>query len=334
MAKFYATFDGSSGSFNGVNFHDKLNVASNTRASLISARDALSDEFYATIDAANRNGNAGIVIPRNGFIGSAGGYGGPTLYTYDITKWNVDPTVRPIAEPTTTGYLGSTPGTITDAWSIGTTNYNSATSLVSSTITGISGTSVGGISISNGPFGRLGPDPYRTLASLHYDSNFTYFAWNDFLPGQLKTVTMSVQGLTGGEVAIGDPTPTLDTLIYMQFSNADYEFLNDDAGNIRFLYDLGLPSGGGTITLNPAAFSIGSDTSGTGPANPRSGGGSSTWTWTASTKLLTWTLKLNVGAHALSGNARLFDDIVTTNVGTSRQATGTTAFTAVIGAGS
>lgn len=320
MAKFYATFGGENGTFNGVGFYDKLTVTDN-RTSLIAARDALSAEFYGTIDAANQNGTLGVVIPRNGFIGSAGGYGGPTLYTYDITKWNADPTVRPIVEPTTTGYLGSTPGTITDAWAIGTTNYNSATSLVSSTILSISGTSVGGVSISNGPFGRLGPDPYRTLASLHYDSAFTYFAWNDFLPGRVKNLAIAPDGQLVTNPTITREVSPSNIPIEIYFDSTDFQFKNDAAGSIRFTATLN----SGSYSLDTGTFAVGTNNSGTG------------WSWDASTYKLTWTVNLAYGTYTgLSANVFLYDDTTGTSGGTGpvNPPTGATGFVFEFGSGS
>lgn len=58
------------------------------------------------------------------------------------------------------------------------------------------GNALNGIADS-GPYGRLGLNQWRTLASLWHDGDLTYFAWDDFTPGEPQNITNPSNVVTG-----------------------------------------------------------------------------------------------------------------------------------------
>lgn len=142
------------------------------RNTLISTRQGLSDAFYAQIDAANRNGANGVVVPRDALVDNGVTISGSNLYTNAGAIWPENPRTRPSSEIL---IAGSTVVSPADAWSIDRTLYANAQAAVEAVIADL------------GVRNRLGNNPYRTLASFWHDHDLTFVAWDDFTPGQPTT---------------------------------------------------------------------------------------------------------------------------------------------------
>lgn len=184
MARWYATFDNSTISSleaetSGNRFERRnMTGGASLKTALLAARQALSDAFYGVVDAANENGASGIVVPNDGYTRSGGNFSFSNLYTNAGANWQSNPRTRPTALITAAGSTAVSP---TDAGSISETLYTDANTALQNVLN----------AITNGPYTRLGQNPYRTLASLWHDHDMTYFAWDDFTPGQPATLSPS-----------------------------------------------------------------------------------------------------------------------------------------------
>lgn len=186
MARFCATFDNTNTPVNallaavtGQRFQRRTWPASPggaaRRTALLAARQALSDAVYASMDAANRRGDTGIVVPRDALTLPGGAVNG-TLYTNAGAIWPADPRNRPTAEIL---IAGSTIVSPTDTVSAASPLYADAQAALENCLTDI------------GVRTRLGNNPYRTLASLWHDHDLTFFAWDDFTPGTPTGVSVT-----------------------------------------------------------------------------------------------------------------------------------------------
>lgn len=183
MARWYATFDNSTVSAlestsTGYNF-ERLTMTggASLKSNLISTRLALSNAMYAVMDAANKNGANGTVVPQDGYTRGGGNLSFTDLYTNSGAIWPADPRTRPTAAITVAGSSVVSP---TDSGTITESLYTDAQTAVQNALAGIAG---------GGPYARLGLTPWRTLASLWHDHDLTYFAWDDFTPGQPGSVS-------------------------------------------------------------------------------------------------------------------------------------------------
>lgn len=185
MARFYSTFDESSvaalEAINADNAYQRVNMPSGAslKSSLLSARSALSTAAYAVINAGNRDGALGIVVPNDVVTRGGGTYAWSNLYTNTGAVWPSDPRVRPTAPIVV---AGSTPVSPTDAGTITESLYTDAQTAVENVLSGMTG---------GGPRARIGLTPYRTLASLWHDHEMTFFAWDDFTPGTPQALAVS-----------------------------------------------------------------------------------------------------------------------------------------------
>lgn len=191
MARFYAHYQNTTVSgleaSSGTNYYDRRAVnttnAATARTSMLAARDILSAQFYADIaSATNRNGNLGIVVPTDAMTNNGTTVSGANIYT-DTTPapaavWQSDPRTRPTAQL----LIAGTESTIVDAWDVTTLAYNDCLTARGDYMTAITGGS---------PYTRLGTNQWRTLASMWHDHDMTYFAWDDYTPGQPQTVTIN-----------------------------------------------------------------------------------------------------------------------------------------------
>jgi hypothetical protein len=191
MARFYAHYQNTTVSAleasSGTNYYDRRAVnttnAATARTNLLGARDTLSAQFYADIaTASNKNGNLGIVVPTDAMTNNGTTVSGSNIYT-DTTPtpaalWQSDPRTRPTAQI----LIANTESTIVDAWDVTTLAYNDCLTYRGDYMTAITGGS---------PYTRLGTNPWRTLASMWHDHDMTYFAWDDYTPGQPTSVTIS-----------------------------------------------------------------------------------------------------------------------------------------------
>jgi hypothetical protein len=234
MARFYATFDGSTISSledavaNGC-YERKAFTGDGPalKTALVGARAALSTAAYNTtsaISAVNQNGTLGIVVPVNGMTNDGTNVSFTNLYTNAGAIWTATPRVRPTAQITTGN---STPVSPTDGGSVSATLYGNALTALGNVLNGISG---------SGPYGRLGINPWLTLASIYHDHEMTYFAWDDFTPGQVQTLDA---------VASGSASAVTVTVSW-----ASYEFVNDSNPNAQVLVLATLADGGNNYSFN------------------------------------------------------------------------------------
>lgn len=176
MARWYSTFDNSVvAALEGPGQRRQRRTMTNgpaLRTALIDARDALSVGALATIDPVNQDGSLGIVVPADILSVGGGNVSWANLYTNTGAIWTANPETRPLAQILAAASVAVTP---TDAGSVSESLYNTARTAVEDVLSAMT---------PLGPRGRLGLDRYKTLASLHHDHALTYFAWDDFTPGQ------------------------------------------------------------------------------------------------------------------------------------------------------
>lgn len=320
------------------------------KAGLIDSRSALSADAYADISAVNRDGAAGTYFPPNTSPGPfstnfstyaswSNGYTPngtqlpgiktPTTNVYGVAD-SVNYSLRP------TGSVNYTDGNLTalspaDDIGVSYTTYNNASTAVRAVIEKIETTGA----VAQTPYTRTGNDPSRTIHSVYHDPNLNYFAWDDFTPGQ-PSATMDIYALNKGtsppEVYPGGDPVNTDLII--SFTVSSYEYPND--GNIDGKIGINMTiytsqsgdPGYGTLAalqLNGGTHGgplvIGDYLTGNGPTNPRQGG-NSTWTWNnvgdSYTGILNWTIGLTAGEYTLDCNGRVYDVIITSHVGTTR----------------
>jgi hypothetical protein len=193
--------------------------------------------------------------------------------------------VRP-TEQILTGSSGTNPVSPTDGGSISASLYTDAATALGNALAGIA---------DGGPYGRLGLNQWRTLASLWHDGDLSYFAWDDFTPGAPQNVANPSNSVSGsGGAGTGQVIITLDW---------DEEFPADLDG--RFVVADGLITGPGTFSKG---FSI--DTN------------AITGTATA-----TVTDIEEAGLYTITGTAQFFDYTITTHGGVGVPFTFTDAFT-------
>lgn len=230
MARFYASFDNSTKSVPASEYRDRLTYTngSTLKTNLVNARAALSSAFYNVIDAGNRDGTKGIVLPTGAFGLDGTNLSFTNLYTSTAAgrdaRWQSNPAVRPTQQITTGN---ATPVSPTDGGSILQSLYTDAQAALGNALAGIA---------NNGPYNRLGLNQWLTLASLHHDHDLTYFAWDDFTPG-------TVQGLT----AVGTGSASAYTVT---ISWTDYQYLNDGNPAAKVLVLGSLGSGGNNYSFN------------------------------------------------------------------------------------
>jgi hypothetical protein len=275
MARFYATFDGTTNTDLQDLFYQQVAISSGStlRTALLTTRQALSDAAYAVMDAGNRNGTLGIVVPPDVVTRSDGNYSWTNLFTNTGAVWPSDPRVRPTAQILSTN---STPVSPTDAGTISDTDYTNAQTALENCFTAMTG---------GGPRGRIGLDPWRTLASIFHDHALTYLAWDDFTPGQVQGLTVSGLGSAGSYQATAAWT--------------DYQFANDEnpSGAIRVLMSM----------TGPELYTFDSD-----------------WITPPLGKSVTWILPSPqpiAGTYTLEANVRVRDAVISGHVGTQAFAT-------------
>jgi hypothetical protein len=219
MARWYATFNNTTNSGleagTTANFYQRVAITNGTalQSALVSTRSALSTAVLAQLDAANRNGSLGIVVPPD-VITRGANLSWTNVYTNTGAVWPSDPRVRPTAQILSTNSTLVTPS---DPGTIINTLYTDAQTAVENCLTAMTG---------GGPRGRIGLNPYRTLASVWHDHNLTFLAWDDFTPGQ-------VQGLTA--VGLGSSGAYGVTIEW-----ASYQYLNDENQNGKVLVQASL----------------------------------------------------------------------------------------------
>lgn len=199
MARFYATFDNSeNATLNGTSSTYSFNRLTFTNGStlktaLLNARAALSTQFYAQIDAANKNGNLGITVPTDGFTISGGNISNSALataglYTNTEAVYNADLRDRPAPPITVSNSSGVSPA---DPWTIAESYYTDCDTAFKNAMNGIGGLQS---QPSGGVYARMAEVYSRalTLESLWHDNDMTYFAWDDYTPGRPTSIAVNV----------------------------------------------------------------------------------------------------------------------------------------------
>jgi hypothetical protein len=347
MARFYAKFDsGSAGwvgdldNISGNGCFTRLRIAASSasaallRNGLITSRSALSTDIYADLDAANQDPSKGIYFPPNGpppsgpfSTDSSTFVSWSTAYTSSVAGIVIpaDYRTRPTASILSTQTTLVGPTNPQDPVGASYTTYFSASVAVKAVLDVIQ-TGAGTVTT---PFTRPGENPSRTLHSIWHDSNLQYFAWDDFTPGTVSA-SIDINGLNKSavppEVFPGGTPINVPTIILYQLTTA--QFPNDFNPDARFQVRLDIVSASNTLaSLNIPTISMGTDTGSSGPANPYVFGtipATSTWTWTASSKLLTWNLGLNTGSYEYQvPTSNVYDPVITTH---AQQTTGQTSF--------
>lgn len=198
MARFYATFDNSAnatldGTGSGFCF-DQLTFTNGAslKTALVNARSDLSTQFYAAIDAANRNGNLGVTVPTDGYTVSGGNLSSSQLYTNTEAVYNSDTRDRPAPPITVSNSTAISPA---DSWSIAQSYYTACNTAFQNAMAGIGGFQS---QPAGGVYGRINSttspvsSATNTLNSLWHDSDMTYFAWDDYTPGRPTSIAVNV----------------------------------------------------------------------------------------------------------------------------------------------
>jgi hypothetical protein len=195
MARWYASFDNSTVSGREAaasdGYYERVAISngSTLKSALISTRAALSSAAYAQINSGNQDGTLGIVVPTDVVTRGGGNYSWTNLYTNTAAEWPSDPRVRPTAQILSSNSTAVSP---TDAGTISDTLYTDAQTALENCFTAMTG---------GGPRGRIGQNPWRTLASIFHDHGLAYLAWDDFTPGTVQTLTVTGLGGTTNFVA-------------------------------------------------------------------------------------------------------------------------------------
>jgi hypothetical protein len=333
MARFYAQFNsGSAGVIGELDntYHQRLRIGASSasgaqlRDGLIASRSAVSADAYADLDAGNKDGSKGIYFPPDGpppsgpfSTDSSTFVSWSTAYTSSVAgivipaNYQTRPTASILSTQTT--LVG--PTNPEDSIGVSYATYFSASTAVFTAIS----SSQTGAGITTSPYTRLGETPSRTLHSIWHDPDLQYFAWDDFTPGTISA-SIDANGLNKSanppEVFPGGTPINTPTILLYQLTNA--QFPNDFNADARFQVRLDIMSGPTEVAiLNIPTIIMGSDTGSTGPANPYVFGdipATSTWTWTAATKLLEWNLGLNTGSYEFQvPTTNVYDAIITTH---------------------
>jgi len=248
-------------------------TAGTARTKMLADRITLSSSFYGSIDAANRNGSLGIVVPADAYTDNGTTFSGANLYTNTSAGtsavWPSDPRVRPTTQITISNSAGVSP---TDNFSVASADVSTARQGFQDYVTAIS---------SGGPYSRGSLNPWRTLASVWHDHDLTYFAWDDFTPGQLQSFNVTL--ISG----VAEPEEFRFT--------GNYQFLNDANPDARIELIVSLV-GPSTYNLNTLIV-------------PPSG--SFTYDWQPN-----GVSSVTAGSYTLNVTARVRDAVIITHFGT------------------
>lgn len=190
MARWYSAFSNTNiGSLESLSYQRLAmgGTPSTLQSDLVNTRQALSNAWQPTVNPQNRNGALGIVIPPSVITRASGNFSFTDLYTNTAAIWQSNPSVRPLTAITTGA--PSVQVTPVDGGSFADADYANASAAVQALISNIA--NIGG-GTGGGPYSRLGVNPYATMASLHHDHALTYFAWDDYTPGQPTAIAINV----------------------------------------------------------------------------------------------------------------------------------------------
>lgn len=236
MARFYVRFDTKSQAdldgINGNYFDRKSNIGGSSasgaqfRDGLIASRSLLSLDIYEELDEINKDGSKGTYFPPDSgpfstdsstfvswstaYTSSINGIKTPSTNSYG--EYGVSATINYSLRPTAS-VLSTNPGvgatTPLDPVKASYNTYISASRAVSASLAAVAG---------GGPFSRLGNNPSRTVHSIWHDPDLTYFAWDDFTPGQPTEIVVPN--------AISNHTSPSSSTVTIFFS-ASRQYIND-----------------------------------------------------------------------------------------------------------
>lgn len=314
MARFYARFDNAATAvLSSSAYSDKRIIAANSasgallRDGLIASRSLLSTNALAQVNAANRIGSSGSVVPSDVLRTNASLneiywntiYTSSAVYTPAGIIIPTDFRTRPSSSVLSTSPTIVGPASPLDPATASFGLYSSASVAVSAALASITSESA----LVSTPYTRVGATASRTLASIFYDADMNYFGWDDFRPGP---------GLSGSFSYSGNSPLTINFAVVMRQAF----FLNDrnPFGYIGFKVDLeggvnrslNLLLSNGTHLPGGALIQIGSTYSTqTGPTNG-TGGGNSTWSWDAA-GTLSWVITMPAGTYTVTGQSQFYD---------------------------
>lgn len=210
MARWYGTFNNTTNSTleNSSNRYTRKAFTNGAalQSALSSSRAALSSAMYAQMDAANRNGNNGVVVAQDGYTRGGGTLSWSQLYTNVNAQWQSNPAVRPTAGITVAGSTVVSPA---DAGSITESLYTDAQQDLEDILSEM------------GVRARTGANLWRTLASVHFGHDMSYIAWDDYLPGTPTSL--------GASASDGSPLTTDEVTISLSWSHQYSSDLRDNA---------------------------------------------------------------------------------------------------------
>lgn len=235
MARWYGTFDNSTNAaLEAITDTQRRQrraftspSGSTLKTNLVNARQALSDAFYSAIDAGNKDGTIGIVVPQDGYSVGGGNVSGSNLYTNSGAIHPADPRVRPTSPILVADEL-TEEVTPTDAWSVSQTLYNNASDALEDILDALQVRTA-----------RTLIDESKALFSIYHDHDLTYFAWDDFTPGV-------VQGLVVSGLAAPPPAYAVTA------DWSSYQFPMDDHpdGKIRIWMNMSSTTGGSNFNYD------------------------------------------------------------------------------------
>ncbi len=349
MARWYARFDSGS---NGTTWNTELESTdgyfmrlrigassasgAQLRDGLILSRSNVSTEVYDDLDGANKSGANGTYFPpdlqlrpdatlvswSNAYTSSFNGIKTPTSNEYGFGSVNYS--TRPTASVISSYNKLVGPATPADPIQLTYASYVSASSAVLTVLNAIQN----GAGTPVTPYNRLGTNSQRTLHSIWHNPGLDYFAWDDFTPGT-ASLTQGIDNVASyncsrpfvGEItSLGDPVNTNLTLL---LDLGPYVYTTDENPNGKVGFQMSVvSSSGATYTLDVGytdssiAFLFGTDTgSSNGPVGPRLGVASS-WTWTASSKRVAWSIGFPSSSFTqFNSFAKLYDEKIPTNTG-------------------
>lgn len=219
MARFYATFDHTTvpslEAKTSGNYYDPRFIGADATAggilktNLLASQSALSSTIYAQLDDANENGALGVVIPRDALTITSTALSWSNAYTTGSAVWQSDPKNRPntrdiLISNSDPNLLAVSP---TDSGNVLKGTYDNASAALSY-ILSYETRETGSLGIANGPYGRLGQNPSRTLFSVWSAHDLSYIGWDDFTPGTpqdiIATATSSTE-ITGSNYTVSIP---------------------------------------------------------------------------------------------------------------------------------
>jgi hypothetical protein len=271
MARFYATFNHetvpsleakTSGNYYDPRFIGPVSGSGSVlQQGLLASQSALSSTVYAALEDVNKNGALGTVIPADVITLASTTLAWTNVYTTGSAVWQSDPKNRPNTrnilvsngDPNLIAASPSDPGNVLRG------TYDSASLALSNVLADIRDT--GSLTPGNGPYGRLGTNPSRTLFSIWSAHDLNHIGWDDFTPGQVQVFTASPRANNSGVFQLDFDAGSVANGLMVELSGGSIiddliirfdwknQFLADLAGD-SILDASATPAGGTANTLS------------------------------------------------------------------------------------